>query len=229
MQSNNIIDISSCVFKYPQNNKNTLNMTPLHVRKGEHLFLHGKSGSGKTTFLNILCGIIEPDISDIKILQTDFSKLSPSLKDRFRADNYGTIFQQFNLLPYLNVKENIALSCGFSKQKSYHVSDLESEIERLLKALDLSPALLNTPAMNLSVGEQQRVAVARALIGAPKIIIADEPTSALDSDTKERFMKLLFAQVEAQDATLIFVSHDRSLSSYFGTHYDFTDINRAAK
>lgn len=204
-------------------------MAPLHVRKGEHIFLHGKSGSGKTTFLNILCGIIEPDISDIKILHTDFSKLSSSHKDRFRADNYGTVFQQFNLLPYLSVKENIALSCGFSKQKSSHVSDMESEIERLLKELDLSPALLNTPAMNLSVGEQQRVAVARALIGAPKIIIADEPTSALDSDAKERFMKLLFKQVEAQNATLLFVSHDRSLSSYFGTHYDFTEINKAAR
>ena len=229
MQSNNIIEISSCSFKYPQNENNTLDLAPLHVRSGEHIFLHGKSGSGKTTFLNILCGIIEPANSDIKILHTDFSRLSASQKDRFRADNYGTIFQQFNLLPYLSVKENISLACGFSRQKSLHVSDMDQEIKRLLDALDLSPALLHTPAMNLSVGEQQRVAVARALIGSPKIIIADEPTSALDSDTKERFMELLFAQVKAQNSTLIFVSHDRSLSSYFETHYDFADINKAVK
>ncbi len=106
---------------------------------------------------------------------------------------------------------------------------MDGEIKRLLEALDLSSTLYDTPAMNLSVGEQQRVAVARALIGSPKIIIADEPTSALDSDTKERFMKLLFAQVEAQNSTLIFVSHDKSLSSYFGTHYDFADMNKALK
>ncbi|WP_345991283.1 ATP-binding cassette domain-containing protein [Sulfurimonas sp. HSL-1716] len=226
---NNIIEIASCVFKYPQNEKNTLDIMPLHIKSGEHIFIHGQSGSGKTTFLNVLCGIIEPDHSDIKILQTDFSKLKASQKDRFRADNYGTVFQQFNLMPYLNVKQNIALSCGFSKQKNLHVKDLDGEIKRLLDALNLSSALLNTPAMNLSVGEQQRVAVARALIGNPKIIIADEPTSALDSSSKEKFMELLFAQVEAQGSTLLFVSHDRSLSSYFKTHYDFSHINRALK
>jgi len=225
----NIIEIESCIFKYPQNKKNSLDIKPLHVRQGEHIFLHGKSGSGKTTFLNVLCGIIEPVESNIQVLQTDFSALSSSQKDRFRADNYGTIFQQFNLLPYLSVKQNIALSCGFSKQKNSHVQDMDGEIKRLLEALDLSSTLYDTPAMNLSVGEQQRVAVARALIGSPKIIIADEPTSALDSDTKERFMKLLFAQVEAQNSTLIFVSHDKSLSSYFGTHYDFADMNKALK
>ncbi len=227
MQTTNIIEIASCIFKYPQSQRIILDINPFHVRSGGHLFLHGKSGSGKTTFLNILCGITEPLKSDIKILETNFSNLSPSQKDRFRADNYGTIFQQFNLLPYLSVKENIALACGFSKQKAYHVSDMEEEIERLMIALDLTSTLLNKQAMHLSVGEQQRVAVARALIGAPKIIIADEPTSALDSDAKESFMKLLFTQIEAQDSTLLFVSHDKGLSSYFQADYDFSQFNRA--
>lgn len=227
MQTENIIKIASCVFRYPQNDKVILDINPLHVRDGGHLFLHGKSGSGKTTFLNILCGIVEPQKSDIKILGTDFSSLTPSQKDRFRADNYGTIFQQFNLLPYLSVKENIALSCGFSKQKALHVSDLEEEIQRLMQALNLSSRLLNKQAMHLSVGEQQRVAVARALIGSPRIIIADEPTSALDSDAKESFMELLFTQIEAQGSTLLFVSHDKGLASYFESEYDFSTFNRA--
>ena len=104
---------------------------------------------------------------------------------------------------------------------------MEDEIERLMYALDLSSALLNKQAMHLSVGEQQRVAVARALIGSPRLIIADEPTSALDSDAKESFMKLLFAQIEAQGSTLLFVSHDKGLASYFEMDYDFTRFNRA--
>ena len=227
MQTDNIIEIASCIFKYAQSEKIILDINPLHVRSGGHLFLHGKSGSGKTTFLNILCGITEPQKSEIKILGTNFSKLTPSQKDKFRADNYGTIFQQFNLLPYLSVKENIALSCGFSKQKAYHISDMESEIERLMQALDLSSSLVNKQAMHLSVGEQQRVAVARALIGKPRLIIADEPTSALDSDAKESFMKLLFTQIETQGSTLLFVSHDKELASYFKMDYDFTRFNRA--
>lgn len=225
----NIIEITSCEFTYPKNKQKTLDINSLHVKSGEHIFLHGKSGSGKTTFLNVLCGIIEPDKSDINILGTDFSKLTTAQKDTFRADNYGTIFQQFNLLPYLSVKENISLACGFSKQKSLQVKDMDEEIKRLLDSLDLNPKYLHSPAMNLSVGEQQRVAVARALIGAPKLIIADEPTSALDNDTKERFMKLLFAQVEAQNSTLLFVSHDKTLSSHFETHYDFAQMNGAVK
>lgn len=188
-------------------------------------FLHGKSGSGKSTFLNLLCGILEPTTGEIEILGTKLGSLSNSVKDRFRADNYGTIFQQFNLLPYLNVEENISLACKFSEVKTSHVKNMKEEIESLLDALELSVDL-STPAMNLSVGEQQRVAVARALIGKPKIIIADEPTSALDSDTKESFMKLLFKQVESQNSTLIFVSHDKSLSSNFNTVYDFSDINK---
>ena len=222
----NIIEIKSCTFNYPQSDTKILNINSLHVRESEHIFLHGKSGSGKSTFLNMLCGIIEPSTGTLNVLNQELTMLSQTKKDQFRADNYGTIFQQFNLLPYLSVKQNIALSCSFSKQKSLHVSDLDKEIRRILSALDLSASVLNTQAMHLSVGQQQRVAVARALIGAPKIIIADEPTSALDQESKEKFMELLFTQVDLQNSTLIFVSHDSSLSSYFSTIYNFEDLNK---
>ncbi len=224
---NNIININSCKFKYTNSNKNIIDIKSLSIQRGEHIFLRGKSGSGKSTFLNLLSGVLTPDSGTIEILSKDISLMSSSQKDRFRGDNFGTIFQQLNLIPYLSVEENISLACEFSKQKSQNVVNLTLEIETLLNALELPLEFKSKKAMTLSVGEQQRVAVARALIGKPKIIIADEPTSALDSDSKEKFMQLLFKQVELQGSTLIFVSHDIDLASYFNRVYDFSEINEA--
>lgn len=228
-----MIEINACHFTYPNASAPTLDLAPLHVRPNEHIFLHGKSGSGKSTFLNILCGVLEPQKSAIQILQTDMAQLSPSQKDRFRADNFGIIFQQFNLLAYLSVYDNIALAYAFSRQKALHGSnilhkcDVKSEIKRVTSALELPANLLHKQAMHLSVGEQQRVALARALIGSPRIILADEPTSALDDETKENFMRHLFSQIKAQNSTLIFVSHDKTLASYFDKVYDFSALNGA--
>ena len=224
---NNIININSCKFKYANSNKNIIDIKSLTIKSGEHIFLRGKSGSGKSTFLNLLSGVLTPDSGTIEILSKDISLMSSSQKDRFRGDNFGTIFQQLNLIPYLSVEENISLACEFSKQKSHNIVNLTVEIETLLSALELPLEFKSKKAMTLSVGEQQRVAVARALIGKPKIIIADEPTSALDSDSKEKFMQLLFKQVELQGSTLIFVSHDIGLASYFNSVYDFSEINEA--
>ncbi|MCX6076189.1 MAG: ABC transporter ATP-binding protein [Campylobacterales bacterium] len=215
-----MITISACKFGYEK--KSVLDIESFHIKEGEHIFLHGKSGSAKSTFLNLLCAVLDPTFGDIEVLGTKLASLSSSQKDRFRADNYGIIFQQFNLLPYLSVEENISLSYRFSKSKSA----AKEEIENLLDSLQLFVDL-KTPAMKLSLGQQQRVAAARALIGKPKIILADEPTSALDGDTKESFMRVLFNQIEAQNATLIFVSHDKSLASNFNTVYDFAKLNRA--
>lgn len=221
-----MITVSTCRFGYK--NDIVVDINALEIKEGEHLFLQGKSGSGKSTFLNLLCGVLTPSSGEIEVLGKKFSSLSASQRDSFRADNYGTIFQQFNLLPYLSIEENISLACEFSQEKRKNIKDIKGEIKNLLDALEMDGDI-STPAMRLSVGQQQRVAVARALIGKPKIIIADEPTSALDSASKESFMNLLFKQVEAQNSTLIFVSHDQSLSSGFKTIYDFSDINRAIK
>lgn len=150
-------------------------------------------------------------------------------KDKFRADNYGIVFQELNLLPYLSVEKNISLASEFSKEKANNIKDIGHEIDLLLNALEFPHSKKNIKAMELSVGEQQRVAVARALLGKPKIIIADEPTSALDSDAKEKFMNLLFTQVEAQNSTLVFVSHDEELARYFDLVYDFDEINKVGK
>jgi putative ABC transport system ATP-binding protein len=226
---NKIININSCSFKYPNTTHKIINIKSLTVNSGEHIFIKGKSGSGKSTFLNLLSGVLEAQDGDIEILGVNLKTLSSSQKDKFRADNYGIIFQELNLLPYLSVRENISLACGFSKVKAKNIQNITKEIDLLLNALEFPVAKKDVKAMDLSVGEQQRVAVARALIGKPKIIIADEPTSALDSDTKDKFMRLLFTQVEAQGATLIFVSHDKELTKYFDCVYDFAQINRAEK
>ena len=148
------------------------------------------------------------------------TRLGASQRDQLRADHIGYIFQQFNLVPYLNLADNVMLPCHFSKRrtdnaiKSY--GSVSAAAEYLLKHLfeddELNP---QSPAAKLSVGQQQRVAAARALIGHPEIVIADEPTSALDSDARERFVNLLFEQLQETDATLIFVSHDQSLGGRF--------------
>lgn len=218
-----MIEISTCRYAYDK--EIIVSIDQLKIEEGEHLFLHGKSGSGKSTFLNLLCGVLSPSEGDIKVLGKSLTSMSSFERDAFRSDNYGNIFQHFNLLPYLSVEENIALPLGFSKTKREKVSNVKGEIKNLLKALELDVDL-NAKALHLSVGQQQRVAVARALLGKPRIIIADEPTSALDLDAKEGFMELLFKQVEAQNSTLIFVSHDKTLASRFEKQHDFQEINR---
>ena len=223
---NNIININSCIFKYQNTNKTVINIKDMHIQKGEHVFIMGKSGSGKSTLLNLLSGVLEPQEGSIEILGVDITKLSSSQKDKFRANNLGIIFQELNLLPYLSVKENISLASQFSKEKSNNIKNIDNEIDFLLNKLEIPKEYKNKKTMDLSVGEKQRVAVARALIGKAKIIIADEPTSALDDDIKKKFIELLVKQANEYNSTLIFVSHDKSLSSYFSQVYNFDDINK---
>lgn len=184
----------------------------------ESLFLKGPSGSGKTTFLNLLSGVLIPQAGQIEILDQNISAFSRGKKDSFRGDHMGFIFQMFNLVPYLSVAENILLPAKFSKlrrarahQKS---GSLEKEVKRLMQALQIEEAE-SSPASQLSVGQQQRVAAARAFFGSPELIIADEPTSSLDEDRKNNFVKLLMKQSKETRATCLFVSHDQSLAKHF--------------
>ena len=224
-----IIEVRSCRFRYEDASDDTVHIDDLALQPSQHLFIKGRSGSGKSTFLNLLCGVLTPEEGIINVLNAPFSSRSNAEKDRIRADHYGIIFQQFNLLAHLSVKENIALGCSFSERKKARVSDMDAAVKALLEKLDLPLSLLSKPAMSLSVGQQQRVAVARALIGKPEIIIADEPTSALDPETREDFMRLLFEQVDAQQSTLIFVSHDASLAARFPQVVSFEKLNQAKR
>ncbi len=222
-----IIHLQDVHFRWPGQENDLLHLPELVVKKGEHLFIQGPSGSGKTTLLNLLTGINQPSSGSITVLGVPLERLSNSERDQFRADHLGVIFQQFNLLPYLSLLENVQLPCGFSSRKKANAGDIEATALRLLAQLNITGSLLNQPVSKLSVGQQQRTAVARALIGSPEIVIADEPTSALDSDNRDRFLELLFRQTEALGSTLIFVSHDQYIANQFEHVVDLTQINMA--
>jgi len=229
--ADSIIALRDLRFAWPRG-RDVLDVPLLQVARGERLFLQGPSGSGKSTLLGLLGGVLIAQHGSIEVLGQSLQKLSGSARDRFRADHIGFVFQMFNLLPYLSLIENITLPCRFSptraKRAQAHGGSLQDEATRLLRELGLDAAALNQrSASEISVGQQQRVAVARALIGAPEILIADEPTSALDSDTRESFLKLLFEECTRVGTTLVFVSHDLSLAPLFSRTLKLDAINRA--
>lgn len=203
------------------------------MQQRERVFLRGPSGSGKTTLLSLIAAVLSADSGSLTVAGHDLATLKGAQRDRFRADHIGLVFQQFNLLPFLSVAQNVSLPCHFSaSRRARAIADsgsLDQAAKRLLTALKLdADQLLHRPAMTLSVGQQQRVAVARALIGRPPLVIADEPTSALDADTRDAFLDLLFTEVEATGASLLFVSHDASLATRFDRQLDLPTLNRIA-
>lgn len=224
----NVVEIKNLNFCWKGQDKNTISTEEVMVEKGQHVFIKGASGSGKTTLLNLLAGILSASSGSIKLLNQDIEKLSLSVRDRFRADHMGIIFQQFNLLPYLSVMENIALPCHFSVRRRQRAGDVLKSAQRLLNHLGINEALKHRKVTELSVGQQQRVAVARALIGKPELIIADEPTSALDTETRDDFLSLLFAEAEQQGSTIVFVSHDPYIADKFPRVLDLQQINQAS-
>ncbi|MGB5803956.1 MAG: ABC transporter ATP-binding protein [Vibrio anguillarum] len=208
-----------------------IDINTLHIQKGQHLFIEGPSGSGKSTLLNLLAGVLTAQSGEVCILGQQLNNLSSSQKDHFRSNHIGFIFQQFNLIPYLSVIDNIILPCSFSAQRKSKALQrsvsLKAEAIRLLNALGLTePELLQRSVNELSVGQQQRVAAARAMFGSPEIIIADEPTSALDNDHRQSFIKILFDECEKADITLIFVSHDGTLKQHFDRHITLQQLNQ---
>lgn len=202
------------------------------LQKGEKVFLHGPSGSGKSTFLNILGGVLQPYEGQLKILGKDFVQMSPGQKDIFRGDHLGFVFQMFNLLPYYTTLENILLPLRFSKSKAAKVGNPKAEVaeaQRIAKTLRLSEDVMSKSVTELSVGQQQRVAVARALMGRPELIIADEPTSSLDASAQQAFLDLLFSECDRYNIGLIFVSHDMSLGKNFNRVISLAEINQGTR
>ena len=200
----------------------------LSISAGERVFLYGPSGSGKTTLLSLIAGVLAPQDGKVSVLDSDLTRLPSARRDAFRGSHIGYIFQLFNLIPYLGVFDNLALPCRLHEARRARLGsmDLHEAVRRLAGHLGIEP-LLAESVLNLSVGQQQRVAAARALIGAPELVLADEPTSALDSDHRERFIELLFETSREAGSTLVFVSHDRSLMPLFDRTISLPELNRA--
>jgi len=232
-KSSPIIQLEDVRFSWSANSEPVLSIPGLVVDKGERVFMRGPSGSGKTTLLSIIAAVLVPQQGRVFVDDVYLNELKGGQKDQFRVDHIGLVFQQFNLLPFMSVRDNIKLPCKFSKLRRQNVIEsgqsLDQEADRLLRAMNLEPKdVQHRSVTELSVGQQQRVAVARALIGRPPLIIADEPTSALDADTRQAFIELLFAEVEASECSLLFVSHDASLADFFDRGIDLREINHVA-
>ena len=224
------IDIKELSFSWDGRDP-LLEIDRLQIKRGERIFIEGPSGSGKSTLLSLIAGVVLPQKGTITVNGRHIDELNGADRDRFRADHIGFIYQMFNLIPYLSVVENVTLPCRFSQRRKNRASSrsfrFEAEAMRLLKRLGMDdPAVVKKRATELSVGQQQRVAAARALIGSPEIIIADEPTSSLDSGHREAFIKLLFKESGQEETTIVFVSHDTTLEKLFDRTIRLADINR---
>lgn len=225
-----MISLEQLRYRWPKHDIDTIHIEQLQIQQGERIFLFGPSGTGKSTLLGLLAGIHRPTLGKISILNQDLTSLSNAKRDQFRADHIGTIFQNFNLLAYLNPLENVMLGCHFSTLRTNKAVQQHGSVKQaarhLLAQLGISEPLLHHSVGELSIGQQQRIAAARAVIGKPELIIADEPTSALDADNRAAFINLLFEQATQCNATLLFVSHDQSLAPMFSRQLSLAEINQ---
>jgi len=231
--TDSVVELSDVSFSWHADSPPVVDIESLRVARGERLALRGPSGSGKSTLLSLLGGVVKAQHGSLRVLDCDLGTLAGAARDRFRADHIGVIFQMFNLIPYLTVKENVCLPCTFSLRRRRRCEQSGESVEaaaiRLLDHLDMgADEVLNRAVTELSVGEQQRVAAARALIGAPEMVIADEPTSSLDADRRVAFLELLFRESAREGATLIFVTHDATLVPRFDRSIEFAELNRAS-
>lgn len=223
------VELSRLRFAYRAGH-DVLAIDHLTIARGETVFLHGPSGSGKTTLLGLLAGVLQATSGQVRVLGQDFSTMSSGARDAFRARHLGYVFQMFNLIPYLSVRENILLPIRLEAARRARLgsASFEAAVQDVAGQLDIA-RFLDSPIGELSVGQQQRVAAARALIGSPEVVIADEPTSALDTDRREQFLELLFRSCDKAGATLVFVSHDHTLMPLFSRIVELSEINTATR
>ncbi|MEM9531459.1 MAG: ABC transporter ATP-binding protein [Pseudomonadota bacterium] len=231
MTASAAIALSEVQFAYPKG-PTIIDIQEFALPRGQSAFLEGPSGSGKSTLLGLIGGILKADSGRVEVLGQALDELSATARDRFRANHVGFVFQLFNLLPYLSLLDNVTLPCRFSTARLASATEdgksLKARATDLLDRLGLPAAYYARPVTQLSVGQQQRVAVARALIGAPALVVADEPTSALDARARQRFVELLLEESSRAGTSVLFVSHDPGLAPEFDVSLSLSDINRAS-
>jgi len=188
----------------------------------EQVALTGQSGSGKSTLLHVISGIMRPDAGRVRICGTEITRLGEAAADRHRADTLGLVFQQFNLLPGFTALENVlvAMSFGSGKPDRRRAADL-------LASVGLGHRLDHKPG-ELSIGQQQRVAVARALANRPRVVLADEPTASVDTAHQDQVIDLLTTTCAEHDVALLVVTHSPEVASRFPKRLRLEDFNRAA-
>jgi len=219
-----IIALKNVAFRWPGRDGFGFSIPDFTVQPREAVLLLGESGSGKSTLLSLICGTVLAQTGTVQVAGQEVRALAKGARDRFRAEQIGMVFQQFNLLPFGSVLDNITLPLRFAPERRKRCGDAPENAAALCQALGLPEGILRAKAATLSVGQQQRVAVARALIGAPPILIADEPTSALDETRQAQFLDLLFAQVQAQGSSLLMVSHDPRMGQRFDRVLKMEDL-----
>lgn len=224
-----ILEMHDVRYRWPGRTSFGLEIPVFRIAAGETVLLLGESGSGKSTLLSLICGTITPASGSVSVAGTDIATLSAGQRDSFRAEQIGLIFQQFNLLPYASVLDNILLPLRFAPMRRNRLASPHQAAADLCDDLGLPAHTVRARAGTLSVGQQQRVAAARALIGAPPLIVADEPTSALDAATQTTFLELLFAQARAHNSTLLMVSHDARLADQFDRVAEMSDVVTARR
>ncbi len=215
------IAIQGLKFEWPKSGFR-LAIDSLDIPRGKKVAVVGPSGSGKTTLLNLMAGIISPETGEIRVAGHAVHELSDAARRRFRVSQIGMVFQQFELVPYLRAEDNILLPYLLNSSLRLD-SAVRSRARELMKATGISDRARSFPA-GMSQGEQQRLALCRALVTEPTLILADEPTGNLDSANKVRVIDLMMREVDSRRMTLVMVTHDTSMIDRFDTVFDFSQF-----
>ena len=216
------LEIHSMKFNYGEGSF-CLSIPELEIQSGEHVAFIGSSGLGKTTLLRLLAGIVTPQSGTINAGDIGVNRMSDAGRRSFRISQIGFVFQDFRLIDYLNIRENMLLPYRLNTTLNLN-ANVENRLAKLAEILLLTDKLLS-PIDELSQGEQQRTAIGRALLPKPRLILADEPTGNLDPASKTRIVDLLFEQVRENECTLVMVTHDHSLLERFDRVIDFTKFH----